>query len=331
MKTADRPLQDFEVFRTPDLDEARRQIGRLLAPHRLHPVRRSANFDVRCHAVSLGGASVLYAHYGAAVRLEPGSLESFYLVGMPLVGASTIQCGGDEVVSRPGLASVQSCTRPVVTHWSERCAKLSVKIERAALERRLEALLGRPPRQPVEFAARLDLKAGPGASWQRLVAFLLAELSPASVYLSCAAPQRALEDALISTLLFVQPHTYSEALREPAPPPAPAFMRRAEELIAEDPSVPGGVGELARRVGVGLRSLQSGFRRYRDTTPVAFIRALRLARAHEALCRADARTRVTDVAMGVGYTHFGRFAADYRARYGEAPSSTIARARDFPG
>ena len=330
MDPSNSPLTGFELFRTRDADEARRAFGQLLAPHAMRPARRGARLDVRCHAVSLGDASLIYAQYGAAVRLEPGALGSFYLVGMPVSGVSTIRCGRSEVVSRRGVASVQSCSQPVVADWDDDCRKLSVKISRAALERRLAAMIGRAPTQPIEFDPVLALDGETGKSWSRLVEFVSAELSPVSIYLKSPLARRLLDDALISTLLMVQPHNYSLALEVDAGAAAPGFVRRAEEMIAADPALPDGLAGLAVQLGVSLRRLQAGFRRYRNSTPIEFVRVQRLAKAREALAGAQPGTRVTDVALGVGYFHLGRFAAEYKARYGESPSDTLARSRRPP-
>lgn len=323
MISLERPLGGFPAFRTMDLEAARGHLSQLLSPHALRLVHERARLDVCCRAVALGETVVLYTRYGAAVRLEPGVLDGFYLVGMPLAGASMIRSRRWELVSRPAIASVQSCQTPIETQWDEDCSKLSIKIPRVALERRLATLLGYTPSRPVEFLPRLDLESERGATWSALIRFLLTELSPQSCYLASPGGRRTLDDALISTLLLVQPHNYSEALQVPARDMAPSYVRRAEEMIAADPALADGLGGLAERLGISARALQAGFRRYRKTTPLSFARAHRLARARELLQDAPPGTRVTDVALEVGYAHFGRFAAEYRARYGESPSSTL--------
>lgn len=325
MNNPDLPLAAFERFRTADLREARRQAGDLLSPHQLEPTRRGAALDVRYRSVDLVDTSIICAQYGAAVRLDPGALENYYLVGMPLAGVSSVWCDGVEVVSHTGLASVQSCRQRVISQWRDDCCKLSVKIDRLAVERCLADLLGRPPRKPVVFERALDLEHGPGASWRRLMAFLLAELSPSSIYLATHAARRSLDNTLISALLFAQPHTYTAELRETPQPTAPRYVRKVEEIVADDPSSPHKVAELAAQAGVSSRSLQAGFMKYRGTTLLGFIRGQRLHRAREALLNATRETRVTDVALDAGYTHLGRFAGEYKAMFGELPSGTLGR------
>lgn len=324
MNAAELPLAAFECFRTTDPDEARRHASLLLSPHGLQPIGRRAPLDVRYHCVNLAETSVICAQYGADVRLEPGALEDFYLVGLPLAGTSTVRSNGMEIVTHPGLASVQSCKQPMVTEWRDHCRKLSIKIGRDALERRLAELTGRAPKKPVVFDLAFDLEQGPGRSWQRLLGFLMAELSRDSVYLSSPAARRSLDEAVISTLLLCQRHSYSDALQAPSPLAAPRYVRRAEDIVAADPAARRTLAELAAQAGTSVRALQAGFRRYRDTTPVEFIRAQRLEKARSALLNAAPGTRITEIALDAGYEHLGRFARDYKARFGEPPSRTLA-------
>jgi AraC-like DNA-binding protein len=58
-----------------------------------------------------------------------------------------------------------------------------------------------------------------------------------------------------------------------------------------------------------------------------YLRSARLARVREALIRADGAASVTDIAMGWGFSHLGRFAAEYRGQFGESPSETFRRGR----
>jgi transcriptional regulator GlxA family with amidase domain len=84
------------------------------------------------------------------------------------------------------------------------------------------------------------------------------------------------------------------------------------------------IGALADAAGVSARTLFEGFRRFRGTTPMAQLKAVRLVRAYEEL-RMSPDESVTDVSVKWGFVHLGRFARAYRRRFGELPSETLRR------
>jgi transcriptional regulator GlxA family with amidase domain len=84
---------------------------------------------------------------------------------------------------------------------------------------------------------------------------------------------------------------------------------------------------VAAALGVSVRSLQEGFRQWRNTTPNDFLRQTRLRLVREDLLRADESTDVTAVALRHGFAHPGRFSGYYRAAFGELPHVTLRRRR----
>ncbi|GAA2751263.1 helix-turn-helix domain-containing protein [Amnibacterium kyonggiense] len=106
-----------------------------------------------------------------------------------------------------------------------------------------------------------------------------------------------------------------------------AAIRRALAHIDEHSAEPLTVGEIAAAARVSIRGLQSAFRRELGVTPLERLHTVRLAAAREDLLRADATagTTVAEVAHRWGFGHAARFAARYRAVYGEAPSHTLRR------
>ena len=95
--------------------------------------------------------------------------------------------------------------------------------------------------------------------------------------------------------------------------------------IEEDPSRPWSPADLAEIAGVSVRRLQQGFREYVGQTPFHYLHDVRLERAHADLVNSGPSTTVTDIALRWGIMHMGRFAADYRRKYGRAPSHTLAQ------
>ncbi len=99
----------------------------------------------------------------------------------------------------------------------------------------------------------------------------------------------------------------------------------ATEFIETHLDHPLSVAAVALVAGMSARTLQATFRSRLQTTPTAYIRDRRLDRARADLTAASHNrdTTVTEIATRWGINHLGRFAVDYRARFGESPSQTL--------
>jgi transcriptional regulator GlxA family with amidase domain len=86
------------------------------------------------------------------------------------------------------------------------------------------------------------------------------------------------------------------------------------------------IADLCRAVGVTPRTLERAMRAVHAATPVEFLHALRLTEARQTLLskRGTAQS-VTEVATRFGFRELGRFAGEYRERFGESPSETLRR------
>lgn len=105
-----------------------------------------------------------------------------------------------------------------------------------------------------------------------------------------------------------------------------AVLRQAMQFIEENVHRAIGITDIAAACHRGPRALQLAFRRGANTTPWAYVRAVRLSRARWDLLRGDTRSdRVSSVAHRWGFTNRSRFSAEYRAAYGESPGSTLRR------
>jgi AraC-like DNA-binding protein len=83
---------------------------------------------------------------------------------------------------------------------------------------------------------------------------------------------------------------------------------------------------LAQVAGVRPRTLETHFRTFLGTTPLGWVRKMRLHNARRSLL-ASRDQSVTDAALANGFSQLGRFAAHYRAEFGELPSKTLQRVR----
>jgi AraC-like DNA-binding protein len=202
--------------------------------------------------------------------------------------------------------------------------ELDVKIERGALEDELSGLLGRPVDGPIDLPPELDLSAGPGLSWLRLVHLLSDELGDPETLIRKPLIADQLRHSVLSGLLLATPHRYYDELTAPAQPGTPRAVRRALDVIHDEPERSYSVADLADVAGVSVRSLQEGFRRHLGSSPMGYLQQIRLDRARDALRAADpTRVTVASIAHRWGFAHLGRFASVYRARFGECPSDSL--------
>ncbi|MET8230618.1 helix-turn-helix transcriptional regulator [Micromonospora sp. NPDC005298] len=105
---------------------------------------------------------------------------------------------------------------------------------------------------------------------------------------------------------------------------SPATLRRAITFIEENADRDISAADIARAATVSLRAVQLAFRRHLGTTPMAYLRRIRLDRAHHDLIRADPRQEtVSAIASRWGFASHSRFTARYHASYGVPPRETL--------
>lgn len=104
----------------------------------------------------------------------------------------------------------------------------------------------------------------------------------------------------------------------------PDTVHRAIGFIEANPDRDISAADIAAAAFVTIRAVQLAFHRHLDTTPMRYLRRVRLDRAHHDLIAADpTRATVTDIAVQWGFANPSRFAAYYRAVYGVPPSDTL--------
>jgi AraC family ethanolamine operon transcriptional activator len=105
------------------------------------------------------------------------------------------------------------------------------------------------------------------------------------------------------------------------------IMARLDEIGETHVHTPLTLAELCGALGVNARTLRLITHEYVGIGPTQYLRLHRLNRARRALALADPRlASVGDIAAQYGFWESGRFAAVYRATFGEAPTDTLRRA-----
>lgn len=248
-----------------------------------------------------------------------------YYVHLPLSGRLQSRHRGIDVTAARELATLyQPGGGPLHGQWAAGTRVLCVRLERAAVASALAAATGRAPAAEARFEPVVSTRRGYGKAWAELLLSLSRQSAGLDGLLSQPLVAAPLADSLVNGfVLAAAPHS-----GPPVPAASPASVRLAVELMDADPQAPLTVSSLAASSGVSVRALHDGFRRHVGTSPMAYLRGVRLRHADAELRAADPSSdTVAAIAGRWGFAHLGRFAATYEARYGQTPGRTLRAAR----
>jgi AraC-like DNA-binding protein len=317
--------------RTTDVDLVRLVVETYFYAHHLNLLRPSRGLDTRLDVLQFGPLAVGDVTFGGDIALRTGEIGAYH-VDLMVSGQIALRQGNQAFGATTRLGAVLLPVGDIAADKVSADSRiLALKIDRAALERHIEALIDGPVSSPVWISPTFDVSREPGRAWAALVRLLADEITNDAGLVYQPMVAERLCEAIITGLLLVTDHPYREALERPGPKPAPSAVRRAMDAIHAHPEAAYTARRLAEIAGVSIRSLQEGFRRHVGTTPLSYLRSVRLERAHEDLLRADPRnSTVADVAHRWGFVHQSRFAAAYRARYHASPSQALRRSDSAP-
>lgn len=311
------------LFLLNDEDSIRDQVGHVFKPHDLVALTPGQAISASMHHVRRGRLSLNRLEYGARVRIDPGRLESFFLIQLPIHGTAEIDCDGQQFTSSPGCASVISPDTPVSMRWAANAPQIALRLERSEVEEHCAQHLGHRLDSPLRFAPAFDMGSSGGGYFLQLLITLAEALTCAEHPIHQPLVLKQFESTLINALIYSQPNNLRQApAADSQRKLSPHFVKRTEEYMLAHAHEPLSIEQLAEYAGVSVRTLFSGFREFRDTSPMAFLRDVRLAHVREALLQ-ESPLSVTDVALKWGFGHLGRFSQEYCKRYGELPSATL--------
>jgi AraC-like DNA-binding protein len=315
---------EFFSFREHDLDGAKAAVGQDFFTTSMDLVDRRASYDFRFDGVVLGALAVGVSHINAGLEIGTADLEDCYYVNYSASGSMHARHRRRAVDVTPGWGAVYHPVGPVAMTTSDGYGSYAVRIARPAVNEAMEEQVGLPlPPDPV-LETHLDLRTGPGRRWDRLVRLLCDEARTTPSVLSHPMIAAPLHDAVIAGFVHATEHRWRDALDRPTHCWSRTPVRRAVEAIHSDPTQPYTPTTLARLAGASTRTLHDGFRRHLDTTPMTYLRLVRLERAHAELRAAEPHaTTVAAVAHRWGFSHLSRFSQTYTRTYGRPPGATL--------
>jgi AraC-like DNA-binding protein len=314
---------------TDDPDVARAHVNAMYADHA--PVLRSSAdpFHFRTDVLVANQVSIGHVEYSVGVDVAVGDAGT----GSPVIlhqragdrlevrydhdRRSTVLADDDLFLVAPGHA----CS----VHWD------TMNVTAVGLSPRLldedAALLAGYEGGEVTFHLGPPISGAARGHWLHIQRLVAANLDRNS---DNAVARRELIRLLNSAALACFPNSTHAADPTPSSSAVPDHVRRAVAYIHHHADTPLTLADLSAAAGLSPRALQAAFRRHLDTTPLGYLRRIRLEHAHRQLLQAqpgDGQT-VATIAAQWGFTQLGRFAHEYRTRYGSNPSETL-RGRPF--
>ena len=101
------------------------------------------------------------------------------------------------------------------------------------------------------------------------------------------------------------------------------LVDKACEIMLSHTDEPLSILEICGRVGASRRKLNYCFLDVLGTSPIKYLRALRLNSVRRALRQARPGDTIQDIASHWGFWHLGQFSQDYKHLFGELPSTTL--------
>ena len=325
---ADSNVADLSVTSTR-VDEFEHLTSTFISPNRLVPFDRGEHIDgeLRIHGTRQFNTFTLRHGRKIIGAIESDPFDDRVGFVMAQRGSGKLVLGPKEFIISERQGVLMTLNAPQSLHHAEDGDMRALVMNRHRISEHCGKLLGHDIEGDIAFEALFPLDDDAGQNWLRLVQYAATELSqPHSLARNNPAALQQLEQMVITGLLFGHSHNHSNALLLPQSAAAPHYVKRAEAFIEAHFADPITLADISVHAGISARSLQNGFQSFRGITPMAFLRSLRLQRAHRDLLAADPATMtVTQIAMNAGFNHMGEFSAMYKRTFGATPSQTLWR------
>ena len=316
-------------FATSRLDEIEDVVCNIVTPHKLVPTGRGTQAHAEFEHYGQNDLGLFHIRYGRSLSVEllGDHIDNFVTFVMSTSGKGHLRFGGEELPLSATDGLIFRPDVPKTIHYGSDSETLALVIDRNKITDYCRRLLGWDRAAALDFEPAFRLDDAAGRRWLRLLHYAEAEVSdPNSMVHFMDAARKRLEEMLMTGLLLGHQHNLTDALLKPQSTAAPHYVKHAEDFIEHHFSRPISLADIAAHVRVSVRSLQNGFQHFRNTTPMAFLRSVRLSRVHARLREADpTTTKVTEIAVQCGFNHMGQFAAAYKQAFGIHPSETLLK------
>lgn len=138
--------------------------------------------------------------------------------------------------------------------------------------------------------------------------------------------EACIEGAMLDTMLNLIADPECDKNQNLGSSPCSFIVEKIHRLLLQDSGSPPSVQEFCDRLRVSRTTVQKSFQSVTQSTPVNYIRCIRLNGVRrELMSTSGSELSVGDAAAKWGFFHLSHFAADYRDLFDELPSQTARK------
>lgn len=323
---AGRPTQRHHQAFSQDWDRIKEWSDNVYMPYTVTPIGSRLRPASDMYSATVGRIDVTRFCYGIPVTVGECSPEAGNILVLTTIRGNGRHAlgGGSSVNTGVGETFVADCSRTdYFVEFDEDHLQLNLTVPHQLVADHAQQWYGRVPDDRL-WQHKCSI-GGRGSSWLALMDYVVRAVAESPEALSRERLGARVQELITAQLLEEWAAQAGIALGAGIDSAEPVYVRAAEEYIDTFARSVPTASEIAAAVGVSVRALTAGFRRYRDTTPGQLLRERRLTGVRSELLFSDGRT-ISDIANAWGYVNLGIFAAGYRKRFGELPSQTRSRA-----
>lgn len=318
-------------FHGSTFDDMLETFSRQFGPFEASPIAAAPNFAWKTGLWTDDTLTLLTNEFQAEWHLKAVAESPEWLsVLMPHIGGFDVKIGGSTHDVSPGklLLTHNHQAERVVVRGSSHLSEI-IRIDWATVVQTASAILETPFSGSLDLSPMVDLASPAGLLFDNIVRTIAHGMRNNGPLLRSSLAMSHLTQVLIDVVIRTVPHRFSHLLAKQAVSIAPRHVRHAIDFMHANIEKPITMPMVAKAAGVSVRALEMGFRTFREMTPAAYLRSIRLRAVRRDLLDPSNRSSVKDICLKWGFFHFGRFSAAYRTVYGENPSDTRRHASNI--
>jgi hypothetical protein len=267
--TVSRPLDNFRLLHTRKIEDLRKALAKVYAQPTLEPARRIKTLDAFVNVCELQHVALGYSGYGADLRMSFPTVDTVAEL-FPIRGRGEITSHKSSIAMSAGTSAAVLPGTSYKAHYGADYEFLALRIDPAALARKLEALTGASVSKPLQLEEAAGSSLRPGDALRQYVPLLANTLSAANSPIP-GWWSALVEELLMTMFLCGHQHNYSRLLQTETPDVASRQVRRAEEYIEANSQDAVTLEQLANLTEVSGVSLSRSFKKSRGYSPLQFI------------------------------------------------------------